>query len=91
MRFVALTKLGRARLATASLADVGQRRRSDVAPRSLQLSGQTPDLDWLLLTKRIGNVMSMISETARYRFDPDCLETPCSPDNAWLGATIRRM
>lgn len=49
---------------------------------------QTPNLDWLLLTKRIGNVMSMVSETAQHQFDLGCLEKPRLPENVWIGATI---
>jgi protein gp37 len=49
---------------------------------------RTPNLDWLLLTKRIGNVMPMVSETAQYQFDLECLERPCLHINVWLGTTI---
>src|SRR5205085_2328010 len=39
----------------------------------------TPHLDWLLLTKRIGNVSKMLSEILR----PGTM-----PANVWLGATV---
>jgi hypothetical protein len=49
---------------------------------------KTPNLDRLLLMKRISNVMPMISETARRRFDLECIEGPRLPDNIWLDATV---
>ncbi|WP_322073383.1 phage Gp37/Gp68 family protein [Burkholderia cepacia] len=39
---------------------------------------RTPNLDWLLLTKRIGNVPTMLRHIGADRL----------PDNVWLGATI---
>lgn len=79
----------RQRVFCASLADVFDNAvdpqwRADL----FKLIEQTPNLDWLLLTKRIGNVMSMVSETAQYQFDLDCLEKPRLPENVWIGATI---
>jgi protein gp37 len=71
----------RQRVFCASLADVFD----NAAPSSWRadlcdLIAATPNLDWLLLTKRIGNVRSMV---------------PCDwktlggwPANVWLGATI---
>ena len=38
----------------------------------------TPNLDWLLLTKRIGNVMPMLAAMGR----------ECLPVHVWLGATV---
>lgn len=79
----------RQRVFCASLADVFDNAVDPAWRRDLfDLIAQTPNLDWLLLTKRIGNVMSMIGETAQYRFDLECLDKPCLPDNVWLGATI---
>ncbi|MCA8145414.1 phage Gp37/Gp68 family protein [Burkholderia vietnamiensis] len=43
-----------------------------------ELIARTPNLDWLLLTKRIGNVTAMLREVGIDRL----------PDNVWLGATI---
>jgi protein gp37 len=75
----------RRRVFCASLADVFDNQvpnewRSDL----WELIAATPKLDWLLLTKRIGNVMSMVpwysyrgSITPRYHF----------PANVWIGAT----
>jgi Bacteriophage protein gp37 len=79
----------RQRVFCASLADVFDNAvdpqwRADL----FDLIEKTPNLDWLLLTKRIGNVLSMTSQTAQYRFDLECLEAPRLPENVWLGATI---
>jgi protein gp37 len=69
----------RQRVFCASLADVfdntvDREWRDDLA--TLILS--TPNLDWLLLTKRIGNAGAKLGEMF--------LDGP--PDNVWLGATI---
>jgi protein gp37 len=79
----------RQRVFCASLADVFD-NAVDPAWRAdlFDLIEKTPNLDWLLLTKRIGNVRKMISETAQRRFDLECIEAPRLPDNVWLGATI---
>ncbi len=70
----------RQRVFCASLADVFDNAvhpdwRSDL----FELISKTPDLDWLLLTKRIGNAQRMLAEDA---------ETDTMPPNVWLGATI---
>ena len=79
----------RQRVFCASLADVFD-NAVDPAWRAdlFDLIEKTPNLNWLLLTKRIGNVLPMISEVAQDRFDLECLENPNLPDNVWLGATI---
>lgn len=69
----------RQRVFCASLADVfdnavDREWRDDLATLILD----TPNLDWLLLTKRIGNAGEMLGEMF--------LDGP--PDNIWLGATI---
>jgi protein gp37 len=79
----------RQRVFCASLADVFDNAvdpswRADL----FDLIEKTPNLDWLLLTKRIGNVVSMIEQTAARRFDLECLHKPRLPENVWLGATI---
>lgn len=79
----------RRRVFCASLADVFDNAvvpgwRADL----FQLIEQTPNLDWLLLTKRIGNVPAMMIEVARHLFWMEHLDTPRLPDNVWLGATI---
>lgn len=79
----------RQRVFCASLADVFD---NEVDPQwrvdLFDLIDATQDLDWLLLTKRIGNVLPMIQEVAERRSDRMCLPSPRLPDNVWLGATI---
>jgi protein gp37 len=72
-------ELTRQRVFCASLADVFDNEidpqwRADL----FDLIAATPNLDWLLLTKRIGNVASMVPAAWR----------PLFPRNVWLGATI---
>ena len=73
-----LLKEARRRVFCASLADVFD---NEVDPRWREdlfaLINATSNLDWLLLTKRIGNVPAMVS------IIPSWL-----PANVWLGATI---
>ncbi|WP_321946601.1 phage Gp37/Gp68 family protein [Paraburkholderia sp. J10-1] len=70
----------RQRVFCSSLADVFDNAvdpqwRADL----FRLIAQTPNLDWQLLTKRIGNVRGMLVDTGM----------PCDmPPNVWLGATI---
>lgn len=69
----------RYRVFCSSLADVFDTAvpfqwRDDLA----KLIRETPELDWLLLTKRIGNADSMLMSM----FGPDV------PPNVWIGATI---
>jgi protein gp37 len=78
----------RQRVFCASLADVFDNQvpvqwRADL----LQLIDLTPDLDWLLLTKRIGNVVPMLSEIARAAGGVRAIDLWPRP-NVWLGATI---
>ena len=73
----------RARVFCASLADVFDNSievqwRSDL----FGMIRQTPNLDWLLLTKRIGNAVSMIEELQ----EPEKNWWPLP--NVWLGATV---
>ncbi|WP_143292922.1 DUF5131 family protein, partial [Burkholderia pseudomallei] len=69
----------RQRVFCASLADVFD-NTVDPAWRAdlFRLIADTPNLDWLLLTKRIGNVAAMLREIGIDRL----------PDNVWIGATI---
>lgn len=70
----------RQRVFCASLADVFDNEVPDIWRADLfDLIEATPRLDWLLLTKRIGNVRPMLTRILR----PDTL-----PVNVWLGATI---
>ncbi|MCA7889097.1 phage Gp37/Gp68 family protein [Burkholderia contaminans] len=69
----------RQRVFCASLSDVFD-NAVDSAWRAdlFRLIADTPNLDWLLLTKRIGNVAAMLREIGLDRL----------PDNVWLGSTI---
>lgn len=70
----------RQRVFCASLADVFDNAIDPAWRRDLfDLIVDTPNLDWLLLTKRIGNVPQMVQAA-----------TLCDllPSNVWLGATI---
>jgi Bacteriophage protein gp37 len=92
---VATFKSARRRVFCASLADVFD---NEVDPQwradLLSLIEQTPNLDWLLLTKRIGNVMPMLkalrdseASTTRWRFVDRWLNGK-PPEHVWLGSTI---
>ncbi|KVL18692.1 phage Gp37/Gp68 family protein [Burkholderia cepacia] len=78
----------RQRVFCASLADVFD-NAVDPAWRAdlFRLITDTPNLDWLLLTKRIGNVAGMVVETADRLFE-DAKRPTRLPENVWLGATI---
>ena len=54
---------------------------SDVRRRLFQLIDATPNLDWLLLTKRPENI-------GRFWFDPDSLNGFPHRPNVWLGTTV---
>jgi protein gp37 len=77
------------RVFCASLADVFD---NAVDPRwrvdLFDLIDKTPNLDWLLLTKRIGNVAAMLEDVAARRFDLERMHKPAARDNVWLGVTI---
>lgn len=83
------SKPRRPRVFCASLADVFDNAvnpswRADLFGLILK----TPYLDWLLLTKRIGNVQSMLAELA-HESDPDLSLLDMMPlPNVWIGATI---
>lgn len=64
----------------ASLADVFDNEVDDTWRNDLfKLIEETPNLIWLLLTKRIGNVMKMTDPSRGHR---------CLPRNAAIGATM---
>jgi protein gp37 len=68
----------RARVFCASLADVFDNEVPPAWREDLfRLIGETPNLDWLLLTKRIGNVPAMVSVIPGW-----------IPPNVWLGVTV---
>lgn len=74
----------RRRVFCASLADVFDNQVPPEWRRDLfLLIAKTPHLDWLLLTKRIGNAWPMMQEVARM-----CGGGERPMENVWLGATI---
>lgn len=74
-------KLGRRpRVFCASMADVFDKNAPEGArDRLWKLIDATPELDWLLLTKRVGNVAGMVPESWLGGF---------WPAHAWLGSTV---
>lgn len=69
----------RQRVFCASLADVFDNAVPDAWRQDLfYLIANTPDIDWLLLTKRIGNAAGMIDRAS--------IGAPW--DNVWIGSTI---
>lgn len=80
----------RPRVFCASLADVFDNEVPVEWRRNLfDLIKNTPNLDWLLLTKRIGNAATMIEEAISeldIGYDPDYAMWPWP--NVWLGATV---
>jgi protein gp37 len=68
----------RDRVFCASMADVFEDRADLSAPRERlwRLIAQTPNLDWLLLTKRPQHVGALVPWSASW------------PDNVWLGTTV---
>jgi protein gp37 len=79
----------RQRVFCASLADVFD-NEVDPAWRGdlFALIRDTPSLDWLLLTKRIGNVEAMAREAMLYSLQMTADQKLQLPANVWLGATI---
>jgi protein gp37 len=79
----------RQRVFCSSLADVFD-NEVDPAWRAdlFRLIEDTPQLDWLLLTKRIGNVGRMMVDVAASLFWMDHLGECYLPPNVWLGATV---
>ena len=71
----------RRRVFCASLADVFDNQAPAAWRAELfALIGLTPHLDWLLLTKRIGNVKQMLEQPG--------MPKDGMPSNVWLGATV---
>lgn len=72
----------RQRVFCASLADVFDNAVDPQWRRDLfDVIELTPNLDWLLLTKRIGNVFEMVARAK-------CHDWLAGRQNVWLGATI---
>lgn len=80
----------RYRVFCASLADVFDNEvpaewRADL----FDMIARTPNLDWLLVTKRIGNVERMVMDALRTMFIRTNQEPPTWPwANVWLGITV---
>ena len=53
-----------------------------------ELIGNTPDLDWLILTKRIGNAHRMLDHVVAHWSDSDQVWDAKDWPNVWLGATV---
>lgn len=88
-----MLKAARRRVFCASLADVFDNEvpdewRSDL----IRLIEKTPNLDWLILTKRIGNVTRMIEDATDLIDYGEGWQSMWGqgkwPDHVWLGATI---
>lgn len=79
----------RQRVFCASLADVFD-NEVDPAWRAdlFHLIEETPNLDWLLLTKRIGNASKMIRDARLALVGSTRLIFPEVLQNVWLGATV---
>lgn len=79
----------RQRVFCASLADVFD-NAADPAWRAdlFHLIEQTPNLDWLLLTKRIGNADRMMREARISLVGSTRLVVPEVLPNVWIGATV---
>lgn len=82
-------KLTRRRVFCASLADVFD-NEVDPAWRVdlLELIAATPNLDWLLLTKRIGNARRLLDEALDVMSHGLTRWEDCPWPNVWLGATV---
>lgn len=84
-----LMQPARRRVFCASLADVFDNEvpvqwRIDL----MKLIVETPNLDWLLLTKRIGNAASMLQQTFRAVHHGREFWSDNVLPNVWIGATI---
>lgn len=73
----------------ASLADVFEDRPELEAPRArlIQLIDDTPNLDWLLLTKRPENITPLMKRASKGTFGIDWNFADHMP-NVWLGTTV---
>lgn len=84
----------RRRVFCSSLADVFDNEVSTEWRADLwKLIESTPNLDWLLLTKRVGNVMGMVpvpwvSKPFQHGPDPTNIYPAGWPSHVWIGATI---
>lgn len=65
----------------------------DVRRRLFELIDSTPNLDWLLVTKRPENIARMMPENFEYDHAASCelaasVETPVVRHNVWLGTSV---
>lgn len=88
-----------ARVFTNSLADFFDNKvPEEWRAEAFAVIRATPHLHWLVLTKRIGNALSMIERAADWHFDhgdrnvagwlTDWYRHRVAPANVWLGATV---
>lgn len=82
-------KPARMRIFCASMADVFDKNAPDGArTRLFKLIATTPQLDWLLLTKRIGNASRMLNDAA-LEYTSGLTDWDSAPlPNVWLGSTV---
>ncbi len=80
----------RMRVFCASMADVFDKDApAGARARLLSLIADTPHLDWLLLTKRIGNATRMLQDACMHDGRlMDASDRYRPPPNVWLGATV---
>lgn len=74
----------------ASLADIFEDRPELIPWRNdlFALIEQTPNLDWLLLTKRPENIMGMLPDPWLYRCSSTEERVNRIPPNVWLGTSV---
>lgn len=80
----------RHRVFCASMADVFEDREELHEPRARlwRLIGDTPSLDWLLLTKRPENADRLARAAALHAWDGGGPDRPTWLPNVWLGTTV---
>ena len=84
-------KLGRRpRVFCASMADVFEERPELEEPRArlVDLIYRTPELDWLLLTKRVENVGRMLGPDGVGMYAVERGPVACPQPNLWIGTSI---
>lgn len=61
---------------------------NDVRKRLIELIYRTPNLDWLLLTKRPENICRMLGPDGAGLYAHDRGSVPCPQPNLWLGTSV---
>lgn len=81
----------RQRVFAASMADVFENHPSlsNERARLFALIEQTPNLDWLLLTKRPSNIMRFVPESWRSGFPANVWAGTTAENNEWLDVRAR--